>query len=234
MFRKGSHLPRQATSQVGSPEPGDKRSRPLLRALGDDSFGPRDLVRRLSVAQQQVVEIAKAFSLKAHIVVMDEPPALAGHEVDLLYTLVRRLTARHRGPVCLPPAARDLRARRPDHVLKDGARVATAPASSLVTAALVRLLVGRDLDSYFPPRAVGRSGEVALTVRGGGNAAMATRSASRPRSLSIAPRWSRALHSPMPAQPSARRTAYTPPVSQPFGHPTASVMTCENPSARRI
>ncbi len=67
----------------------------LLSSLGEESFGPRDLVRRLSVAQQQVVEIAKALSLNARIVVMDEPTAaLADHEVGLLYTLVRRLTER--------------------------------------------------------------------------------------------------------------------------------------------
>ncbi|NUS09703.1 MAG: sugar ABC transporter ATP-binding protein [Nonomuraea sp.] len=144
----------------------------LLTTLGDDSFGPRHLVRRLSVAQRQVVEIAKALSLEARIVVMDEPTAaLAEHEVELLYALVRRLTARGIAVLYVSHRLREI-FELADRitVLKDGARVATAPASSLDTAALVRLMVGRDLDSYFPPRAAGRSGEVALKVRGGGNA----------------------------------------------------------------
>lgn len=144
----------------------------LLSSLGEESFGPRDLVRNLSVARQQVVEIAKALSLNARIVVMDEPTAaLAGHEVELLYTLVRRLTARgiavlyisHRLPEVFELADWIT-------VLKDGARVTTAPAPSLDTAGLVRLMVGRELDSYYPPRSEEPPGEVLLSVRGGGNA----------------------------------------------------------------
>ncbi|WP_214417041.1 sugar ABC transporter ATP-binding protein [Sphaerisporangium fuscum] len=144
----------------------------LLRSLGEESFGPRDLVRRLSVAQQQVVEIAKALSLNARIVVMDEPTAaLADHEVELLYTLVRRLTARGIAVLYISHRLREI-FELADRitVLKDGARVATAAASSLDTAALVRLMVGRELDSYFPPRAVEPPGEALLSVRGGGNA----------------------------------------------------------------
>ncbi len=144
----------------------------LLESLGEEAFGPRDLVRRLSVAQQQVVEIAKALSLNARIVVMDEPTAaLADHEVELLYALVRRLTGRGIAVLYISHRLReifDLADRIT--VLKDGARVATAEASSLDTAALVRLMVGRDLDFYYPPRAAEPPGEVMLSVRGGGNA----------------------------------------------------------------
>ncbi|KAA9374539.1 sugar ABC transporter ATP-binding protein [Microbispora cellulosiformans] len=144
----------------------------LLKSLGEESFGPRDLVRRLSVARQQVVEIAKALSLNARIVVMDEPTApLADHEVELLYTLVRRLTARGIAVLYVSHRLReifDLADRIT--VLKDGALVTTTEASSLDTAGLVRLMVGRELDSYYPPRAADPPGEVLLSVRGGGNA----------------------------------------------------------------
>ena len=70
----------------------ERETAALLEEVGETSFGPRTLVRRLSVAQQQVVEIVKARSLDARILVLDEPTAaLAEHEVDLLFTLVRRL-----------------------------------------------------------------------------------------------------------------------------------------------
>ncbi|WP_203883082.1 sugar ABC transporter ATP-binding protein [Planotetraspora kaengkrachanensis] len=149
----------------------EKATGELLRSLGEKSFGPRDLVRRLSVAQQQVVEIAKALSLNARIVVMDEPTAaLADHEVELLYTLVRRLAGRGIAVLYISHRLREIFELADQiTVLKDGARVTTAPASSLDAGALVRLMVGRELDSYFPPRAAGPPGEALLSVRGGGN-----------------------------------------------------------------
>ena len=70
----------------------ERETAALLEEVGESSFGPRTPVRWLSVAQQQVVEIIKARSLNARILVLDEPTAaLADHEVELLFTLVRRL-----------------------------------------------------------------------------------------------------------------------------------------------
>nr|BFE88315.1 hypothetical protein GCM10020093_109160 [Planobispora longispora] len=129
----------------------------LLAELGETSFGPRAPVRRLSVAQQQVVEIVKALSQDARIIVMDEPTAaLAGHEVELLYALVARL--RERGIAVLYISHRlrevfDLADRVT--VLKDGALVRTAGTGDVDPGELVRLMVGRDLGTYFPPRGPG-------------------------------------------------------------------------------
>lgn len=91
--------------------------------------------------------------------------------MELLYTLVRRLTARGIAVLYVSHRLReifDLADRIT--VLKDGARVTTTEASSLDTAGLVRLMVGRELDSYYPPRAADPPGDVLLSVRGGGNA----------------------------------------------------------------
>ncbi|MFI6294655.1 sugar ABC transporter ATP-binding protein [Nonomuraea sp. NPDC050790] len=145
----------------------------LLAELGETSFGPRDQVGRLSVAQQQVVEIVKALSLEARIVVMDEPTAsLAEHEVDLLYTLVRRLQARGIAVLYISHRLREVfdLAQRVT-VLKDGARVDTLPITEVNQGLLVSLMVGRELSDYYPPRArPGELGEVLLEVTGGGNA----------------------------------------------------------------
>ncbi|WP_285775098.1 sugar ABC transporter ATP-binding protein [Microtetraspora sp. NBRC 13810] len=142
----------------------------LLGELGEDSFGPRDPVRHLSVAQQQVVEIVKALSLDARIVVMDEPTAaLAEHEVDLLHRLVRRLQGRGIAVLYISHRLRevfDLADRVT--VLKDGRLVTSAATGELTPDGLVRLMVGRDLGSYFPPRATS-AGETRLRVTGGGN-----------------------------------------------------------------
>ncbi|WTD59128.1 sugar ABC transporter ATP-binding protein [Streptosporangium sp. NBC_01639] len=144
----------------------------LLAGLGETSFGARDAVRRLSVAQQQVVEIVKALSVDARIIVMDEPTAsLAEHEVELLYSLIHRL--RERGIAILYISHRmrevfDLS--QQVTVLKDGTRVTTAATSDVGSAELVKLMVGRELNDYFPPRATAAEvGEVRLSVRGGRN-----------------------------------------------------------------
>jgi ribose transport system ATP-binding protein len=145
----------------------------LLKELGEASFVSHDLVRHLSIAQQQVVEILKALSQNARIIVMDEPTAaLAEHEVELLYRLVARL--RERGIAVLYISHRlrevfDLSVRVT--VLKDGALVRTANTAEITSDELVRLMVGRDLGTYFPPRGA-EAGEVRLSVRGGGNAVL--------------------------------------------------------------
>ncbi len=150
----------------------DEATSRLLDELDEHSFGPRHLVKDLSVAQQQVVEIVKALSVDARIVVMDEPTAaLAEHEVDLLYRLIRRLQGRGIAVLYISHRLRevfDLADRVT--VLKDGAHVATVAATDVTTAGLVKMMVGRELDAYFPPRAEESAiGEVLLTVRNGGN-----------------------------------------------------------------
>jgi ribose transport system ATP-binding protein len=144
----------------------------LLDELGETSFTPRRLVRQLSVAQQQVVEIAKALVVDARVVVMDEPTAsLADHEVELLYKLVHRLQVRGIGVLYVSHRLRevfDLSQRVT--VLKDGKKVATMATAEIDIPGLVRLMVGRDLEAFFPPRAEpGDIGEVRLAVRGGGH-----------------------------------------------------------------
>ena len=147
----------------------ERETAALLEEVGESSFGPRTMVRRLSVAQQQVVEIVKARSLNARILVLDEPTAaLADHEVELLFALVRRLQERGIGMLYISHRLREVfvLADRVT-VLKDGGLVKTLATSETDSRGLVKLMVGRELDGYFPPRAEPDDlGDVRLKVTG--------------------------------------------------------------------
>ncbi|ELS58288.1 sugar ABC transporter ATP-binding protein [Streptomyces viridochromogenes] len=144
----------------------------LLASIGEGSIPPDTRVGRLGVAQQQVVEIVKALALNARLLTMDEPTAaLADHEVDQLYALVRRLQEQGIGVLYVSHRLKevfDLSSRIT--VLKDGRAVAALDTADTSADQLVRHMVGRELSSYYPGRAKPQElGQVRLTVRGGGN-----------------------------------------------------------------
>jgi ribose transport system ATP-binding protein len=146
----------------------------LLESLGITAIRPTAQVRTLTVAEQQVVEIAKAVSYDARIVSMDEPTAaLAGAEVELLYQIVSRLRERGTAILYVSHRLRELF----DlcdviTVLKDGRVVSTGPASELDDTRLVRLMVGRPISAFFPdklPRTDSGADEPILELQGAGN-----------------------------------------------------------------
>lgn len=144
----------------------------LLRRVGA-RFGPDASVADLSIAERQLVEIAKALALDARVVVMDEPTAaLDDQDAHKLLALVRELRAQgvaivyisHRMPEIAAVADRVT-------VLKDGRRVDTRPLAELTPAKVVRMMVGRDLADFYPPRAPAPSvGAHVLEIEKGGNA----------------------------------------------------------------
>ncbi|WP_030155624.1 sugar ABC transporter ATP-binding protein [Glycomyces sp. NRRL B-16210] len=149
------------------------RTAKLLDDLGVEGLAPTAKVGSLSVAHQQITEIAKALSQGADLICMDEPTAaLADAEVELLYRLVRRL--RDRGVAVLYVSHRlreifDLCDRIT--VLKDGKHVTTVDTADITPDELVTAMVGRRIESVFPERLQGtETGEVRLRVEGGGNA----------------------------------------------------------------
>jgi ribose transport system ATP-binding protein len=148
------------------------RTAALLASIGESSLPPGARVGQLGVARQQVVEIVKALALDARLLIMDEPTAaLADHEVEQLYALVRRLQQRGIGVLYVSHRLRevfDLASRIT--VLKDGRRVTTVDAAETSAEQLVRHMVGRELSSYYPDRAgQDELGSARLVVRAGGN-----------------------------------------------------------------
>ncbi|MFJ5259775.1 sugar ABC transporter ATP-binding protein [Streptomyces sp. NPDC088387] len=137
----------------------------LMRRLGV-ALDPERPARGLSIADQQIVEIAKALSFDARVLIMDEPTAaLTGSEVARLFGVVR--TLREQGAAVLFVSHRlEEIFGIGDRVttLRDGARVASEPLSGITEDDLVRRMVGRDLDELYPKQDV-RPGEVALSVR---------------------------------------------------------------------
>lgn len=147
----------------------------LQRLAADVDIDPTAQLGALSVAQQQVVEIAKAISFDAKVLIMDEPTAaLASQEVAVLTDLVRRLQARGIAVIFISHRLVEVfeLAQRVT-VLKDGQKVATELTSDLTMGRVVELMVGRVLSEYFPERARPEDvGEVVLRLSGASNEAL--------------------------------------------------------------
>ena len=137
----------------------------LFERIGVE-IDPEKLCSQLSVAEQQVVEIAKALSQNARIIVMDEPTAaLTPREVEGLLRVVRELRSQGIGIIYISHRLDEIDAIA-DRVtiLRDGAHVATREKSDLDREQMIALMVGRSLEKEFPSRE-SVAGEVRLSVR---------------------------------------------------------------------
>jgi ABC-type sugar transport system ATPase subunit len=135
-----------------------RRARELFDRIGV-ALDPDALVRDLTVAQQQIVEIAKALSLDSRIIVMDEPSAaLSPREVEGLFRIVNELKSQGIGIVYVSHRLDEIFAIC-NHVtvLRDGAYVDSKPIGALTRDTLIELMVGRKLENEFPKRAVAKS-----------------------------------------------------------------------------
>lgn len=123
----------------------------LLRELELDS-DPRTPVSQLKVGAQQVVEIAKALSFKARVIIMDEPTsALTGHEIEMLFRQIRRLKRNGVGLIYithkldeLPEIADEIT------VFRDGRLVGQREFREVTRDEMIRMMVGRELSDLFP------------------------------------------------------------------------------------
>ena len=123
-------------------------------------------IRDLPLGMQQLVEIVKAVSAEAKIVVMDEPTSsLSQGETETLFTIIERLKAKGVGIIYISHRLDEL-FRITDHILviRDGISVGNVPTKSAVREELVNMMVGRELTSYYT-RNQREVGDVALEVK---------------------------------------------------------------------
>ena len=143
-----------------------RRSAELLKALAAD-LDPRLSVSRLSTAQQQLVEIAKAMSFKSRVVIMDEPTAsLTKREIDTLFDLIRRMRADGMGVIYISHRFEEILAIGDRFtVLRDGRRVSNLPIQEFKPNSVIWMMAGRSIDEMYP-RAHAVHPEPVLEVRG--------------------------------------------------------------------
>ncbi len=141
------------------------RSRELLDRLGA-RFSVNAKVERLSVAEQQLVEIAKALNRRTRILVMDEPSAVLGEgDLERLFEVVRSLQKQGIGIIYISHRLVEIFELADEvTVLKDGRYVATKQVAEVKMDDLVRLMIGRDLKDVYPKR-TSPAGPVLLEVK---------------------------------------------------------------------
>ncbi len=151
----------------------NKQAVSVLKELGvEKMISPTAQVSSLSVAEQQLVEIAKAISFKAKVLIMDEPTAaLTYTEVNLLNDLVGRLKQKGMCIIFISHRLREVfDISDKISVMKDGKLIKTVIKSQVVPSDVVFLMVGRTLDHYFPPLGTADDfGEIVLQVKDASN-----------------------------------------------------------------
>ena len=130
-----------------------QKSGELIHSIGFD-IDPRAIVGELSVAYQQVVEITKALSEEAKILILDEPTAvLAPHEVDRLIDILKKLKEKQVSIIYISHRLDEvIRLADKITVIKDGFVTGTVSAGEVNTDDIIKMMIGRKLTTLFPKR----------------------------------------------------------------------------------
>lgn len=141
-----------------------KRTREIFEEL-DVHVDPKAIMSTLPVSQRQMVEIAKAVSYNAKIIVFDEPTSsLTEAEVEHLFRIINMLKERGCGIIYISHKMDEiLRISDEVTIMRDGQWVATRHAKDLTMEEIIKLMVGRELTNRFPPKD-NKPGEVILEV----------------------------------------------------------------------
>ena len=137
----------------------------LLADLGFN-FDVNKEVGKLSTAEKQLVEIAKALSLDAHIIVMDEPTSsLTEKEVDMFFPIIERLKAKGITVIYISHKLDEIYRLCDDvTIMRDGQVTGNAAVKDITRDRIIELMVGRSLDMEYPPRTA-KPGEPILEVK---------------------------------------------------------------------
>ena len=127
---------------------------------------PKIKMVKLSVSQRQMVEIAKAASYNAKILVLDEPTSsLTQEEVNHLFKIINKLKEKGCGIIYISHKMEEILQISDDvTIMRDGKWIDTIEAKNLTTDKIIKLMVGRDLDNRFPPK-TNKPSEVILEVK---------------------------------------------------------------------
>ena len=142
-------------------------TRVITQRLGLD-LNPMSLVRDLSVAEQQMVEIARALSMRSSLIIMDEPTsALSSTEVDKLFRIVRDLKAQGFSIIFVTHRLEEVFEICDRYtVLRDGRQVGSGAVAETNVDGIIRMMVGREASALFERRRASEPGEIALAVDG--------------------------------------------------------------------
>lgn len=129
----------------------NQQAEQLLAHMGA-AIDVRAKMKDLSVAEQQMVEIAKAMSNNAQVLIMDEPTSALSHkEVDVLFGLIDELKKKGVAIIYISHKMEEIRQLADTiTVLRDGNYIGTYPANELDTHSLINLMVGREINNLFP------------------------------------------------------------------------------------
>ena len=143
----------------------NEMARELMRRVGL-SCSPEAMVKDLPISQRQMVEVAKALSLKAKLIIMDEPTSsLTEREVDLLFAIIANLKAEGVSVVFVSHRINEVfQVADRVHILRDGKDVGILTRRDLTEDRVIRMMVGRELRSIFAKDSRPAS-EVVLSVR---------------------------------------------------------------------
>ena len=140
-------------------------AKPFLERVGLD-IDPNEFVGRLSLGQQQMVEIAKSFSLNAKILILDEPTSsLSEKEVNILFETVNDLKSQGMGIIFIThKMAEVFQLCDAVTIMRDGEFMGSLQSKECTESQLISLMVGRDLGNYYV-RTFNEPGEVILEAR---------------------------------------------------------------------
>ena len=144
------------------------RARKLLAAVGLDHIDPRASVDSLSVAELQLLEIARLLVRDARILIFDEPTAaLADREIERVLSVIKRLAGEGRSVIYVTHRLPEVfRIADRVTVFRNGRSLPPRPTSELNVDAVIAMMLGRDLETMYPPRGPAPDGNALLAVRG--------------------------------------------------------------------